>query len=860
MNKKIILFGFVFFILLINISFADNCQPLTTNFCDNNYLWISALSGTIIDNSNNYSIINNGVSINDNKMIFNKAQSDNIKITTTFRTSDNTGSIIYSGKLNSKDDYQNIFSYSASNSNNPVLNFQFNSDNKLYIYARSSAGGTTSVTYTTETYDQNTDYHIVLTSSGSAYKLYVNNVSQTLNGVNNGFWFNDVGTTYTMQTYLGVTTQGGFFSYFLDSDVDYISYYSSELTHSQVSELFTLGKKYNPYISSKIIEITAKNIYDNSVITNFTAQITNTTTTTTISTTNGTIYYPKGQIVDIFINSTDYFLLNYYNISTNSSFEAELYQSVLILNATNEAGNIFLDFNSSIGSKTNSSNNKQATFYLNAGTYYINAKANGYIYNSSKTIQTAILETKYDTIVFAENQLNITAKYKLNDSIVTNFTAHIYKDGVTQSIVTTNGKVSFLGTMGLYSVTIEPDNILFGNTTETINLVNSSQLNTIYILERNSIFVTIYDANTLLKINKNIDYVVDALNGAYFLIGNTTNGTLYLDSLSADQYKFDFESGVSYPKQSYIVTLAHGESRFLNAYLVNSSFASDVVITIVNPYDQKIENATITIQEIILGSYVTVSQKKTDSTGRARFFLKEDTTYRAIIEANNYDYRIATITPISALYEVSLRIDPSISYSFTSSTYGVVYRIETYSDNDGGDVFLTSDLHWFNFTVLSSNGYLSWFAVKQAGNLTNITTSPAGGTTGLNLNLTDYEGDLTVEYMFQVTGQDTFKRNVTFKIVDIVFSNSSLYYGSSQFQTSMPFIWKILIIIGSVLVLIFVCFELGFPDESYAFVITGVTIFFSLPMIAWIPPVLSIVIGVLTISGVIISMSRGGKT
>lgn len=457
----------------------------------------------------------------------------------------------------------------------------------------------------------------------------------------------------------------------------------------------------------------------------------------------------------------------------------------------------------------------------------------------------------------SSDYFQINAKAYTNNASINTFTATLFNSTNTYSQATTNGSVFFNISTGDYSLNVSALNYATFNT--SLTNVSNNDTYTAYLYENNTISITIYDGKSYQLIDfEEISYQITGNDTSYYLEGSTTNGTLQLSSLDADNYAFEFFKTDLYPTQEYFVTLQDNEYKELDVYLINNTYIATTIVTLVDPYDVKLEGATITIQESIGGSFVTVSQRTTDSTGRARFYLKDDETYKAIIENTGYQTRTATITPVTNPYEVTLRIDPELSYDYVVPTSGVSYRIETHSDNAGTDTFLLSENHWFNMTVSSPSGLLSWFAVKHLSNISNVTTSPSGGTTGIELNLSNVTGQIVVEYSFKVSGSDLFARNVTYYLTNLTYDNSSIYISLPALTSEISWLWKIIIMIVSAILLMFVAFELGAPAETYGFILTGVSVFYALPNIAWLPPIMPITISILTIFGTYVSITRRG--
>lgn len=95
------------------------------------------------------------------------------------------------------------------------------------------------------------DYHICVSSSGTAWKMYVNGVLQTLTtiaGSNTGDWFDDIGTVGTRIAAVGnFYRDGAWGAAYWDGKIDNSStVWSSQLTDAQILTLYAGGKPIHP--------------------------------------------------------------------------------------------------------------------------------------------------------------------------------------------------------------------------------------------------------------------------------------------------------------------------------------------------------------------------------------------------------------------------------------------------------------------------------------------------------------------------------------------------------------------------------------------------------------------------------------
>lgn len=95
-----------------------------------------------------------------------------------------------------------------------------------------------------------TQYMFTFSSSGTATKIYVNGVSETLtavSGSNTGDWFGDTGTNGTRHYAIGNSWRDGVFSTnYTDGKIDHCSTWSSQLSDAEVTRLYNGGKPIHP--------------------------------------------------------------------------------------------------------------------------------------------------------------------------------------------------------------------------------------------------------------------------------------------------------------------------------------------------------------------------------------------------------------------------------------------------------------------------------------------------------------------------------------------------------------------------------------------------------------------------------------
>ena len=155
-----------------------------------------------------------------------------------FRPSDASGSI--SAWINPSDTGVNVILATFTVSTNRMTLYLNNVSGNLNVHIESRlAAGTTNLIRGNTDITRNAWHHVVVTSSGTAWVMYVDGVIQSLtttSGSNTGDWLGDVdGTTL----YLGQNAAG---TAFLDAALDEVCVFTTTLTQAQVTTLYALGK------------------------------------------------------------------------------------------------------------------------------------------------------------------------------------------------------------------------------------------------------------------------------------------------------------------------------------------------------------------------------------------------------------------------------------------------------------------------------------------------------------------------------------------------------------------------------------------------------------------------------------------
>jgi len=243
------------------------------------------------------------------------------------------------------------------------------------------------------------------------------------------------------------------------------------------------------YISLPVFKLTAENTYNGISINKFSATISNSTFSETTYTDNGTIYADFGLLKNITVfNITGsegvYFNRSYNNYNTSSNLNSEHWQAEVYTYAQEKlTNNTIENFNLTIGTQFNNSNNNFTTHYVNAENLSYTAKAENYDLNNSGYVSLSNLEVLNQTLSFIKNRFNVTGKDFFTNETVTTFNVSI--NGKTYS--TTNGTIyNIPAVQGVEELTYRSEGYLNKtiehNTTQNLTIYFRGLMNHFYFI------------------------------------------------------------------------------------------------------------------------------------------------------------------------------------------------------------------------------------------------------------------------------------------------------------------------------------------------------------------------------------------
>jgi hypothetical protein len=253
----------------------------------------------------------------------------------------------------------------------------------------------------------------------------------------------------------------------------------------------------------------------------------------------------------------------------------------------------------------------------------------------------------------------------------------------------------------------------------------------------NSIIINIYNEKTNTELTGNFNLTILS----EFETQQTITSGFGLVDLDEGTYVLTI-SGQGYSSRSYSVSIANGEYKTLDVYLINST--NDVDFYIKDIYGQALDKAVLNAERSINGSWVLVSSMTSDIAGQTTFIYDETASYKFTGTKSGYENKAFVLSPIkNNLYNVYLT--PSQQYSINQSLLGVSinYYVNPYTLNNVtllNSRFKEKQLNNFTLVISSPNGYLLDYGYNlsyKGNSITGVGSNSYGSSFSDTLNITE---------------------------------------------------------------------------------------------------------------------------
>lgn len=285
-----------------------------------------------------------------------------------------------------------------------------------------------------------------------------------------------------------------------------------------------------------------------------------------------------------------------------------------------------------------------------------------------------------------------------------------------------NSHIGLLDEVMVYNRAITPEEVatLYGGFNSSISL---------YIRDE--------DTEELIP-NTVIEYYSDLQSGGV----TAANGTTFINGLAPGNYTFHF-SATGYEARDYAYTVGDDTHESETAYLSESDLETTFTYKDIDS-NSPIAGVRVTQERVIGSSFVIVSERDTDITGRVKFVYGSGVRYRFTSEKDGYEDKDFYLDPV--LFDsYTIKMQRTTTVENASQSVGVLAYYEP-------KVFKVNDTGSFEMTFSSPAGLFTSYGF----NLTYPGTSSAQYTG------TDTEGEIfTHTYnLTNATGASTF--NVTY--------------------------------------------------------------------------------------------------
>lgn len=443
------------------------------------------------------------------------------------------------------------------------------------------------------------------------------------------------------------------------------------------------------------------------------------------------------------------------NVTYGGVVAGVTWQSYLNVTAsTRYTGASITTFNASTPYNTNTTSTGEILLKINNGTRQVTANTSGN-YTIMVNCTASSLATVACPISFYDAKLNVTAIDGFTGNRITNFSINA-SNAYGSTTVPSSANMSQAELLQGYAWTVSITAPGYADMNTSITPNASLQAYEFNMSQVNSLSITIKDEDTLNPLT-GINISLDATGPSSF--STSTNTSFFrFTNLTAGSYTLDFSG---YGERTYYVSISNTSAQTLTAYLLNTTFP--VTFTVKDRTSGSlIENATFTVLgQQLNGSWVSISQKVTDSFGQVLFNLQQNTGYQFSIVAPGYTTKSGSFSSIIATYTVLL--DSSTDQGYASILDEFTYKLSPSSVDFG--------INNFSITTSSPDGRIQWFAVRvyvngTEYNLTNISGSPSGGIAQVLTNWTAWGGtqNIRADYYVQsvgVTNLTTFTQTWT---------------------------------------------------------------------------------------------------
>lgn len=600
--------------------------------------------------------------------------------------------------------------------------------------------------------------------------------------------------------------------------------------------------------------ITTIDTYDGSSINQFNVSIFNGSFSFNSSTENGTILIDNRSInsfnaslynITFSSNETGGYINRTFlniNISDTISFEGDIFQAILRVNATEViSGTPITDFNFSVLLQSNRSNSSGfTTLFLKAGEYNFSADTDSH-FSIDGNISINNFEDNFFTVEMGTANITVTA-FSGEPILSFNITSILLSTGFVIKEDTSTGTVLLKAIVGTFNVSINATGFTSAHEVVTVTTNNNLPNITFNLFSESSINITIIDEELNEIINTTITTLIFDHEEQKFT-ATTPNGTIFRENLFNGVW--DLQASTPFHSQrSYMFTIVPESLTELNIYLLNSTNGESKIFTVKNVEDERLTGATISVANRINNTFVTVAQRVTDFAGQANIFLRSDNTYRFTVEASGFSTKIFDLEPIASAYDIVLTGTETVIFTnvFEKVSYAII--------PESPQLIATDDQN-ISFIVSSPEGLVTYFGLNSSFNnisvLTNVSGSVAGGTASISLNTSNFTGaTVPITFFLKLSGEDIIEIDKSYYLAGFIApGNASAISFADKYSDDFTAVMKSLFIVLLAVGVIISLAEVGAPAAISG--VVGAIIIIAGAVVGWIPVTAAFIVGFILI-------------
>jgi len=436
------------------------------------------------------------------------------------------------------------------------------------------------------------------------------------------------------------------------------------------------------------------------------------------------------------------------------SIQAKSYFTNVSIN--NFTATIIPNWNASLN-ETKTTTNGTLWFNITGGISYnisITDPANAYDANFANV--TIYQAGTYEATLHPHPIIQVYAKNVFTNATIENFTTTITGNGFNQTYNSSNNYTTHRLPNGTYLLFVDAENYAYGYKNITINTSAEYVNETIYLYTYNSISFVFRDEETLGLIN---NVSIELISSSYSNNYSTTNGTLYIDNLTADTYTIRYDSD-GYYERTYYFVLTNQSHTNITLYLVANT-TTEVDAYVYDEINNKVEDAYIKVlrYDLASNSYILREIAKTNFNGQTKLHLKlNDEYYKFIIE-----YPLGTVketTSPTYIYSTTLNFQIELNeavaedfYNYKNLNYDLSFNNATnnfrFNYVDSENTLSRACLYVYVQDVLNGDTLYNYTCVSSSSATILINVANTSGTTYIGKAYADF-GDSELYFLDSV--------------------------------------------------------------------------------------------------------------